>query len=205
MLSPQATPEPRTGDPRGRARAEIHGVQGRVHLARRGSTHLPPRCGISRRRGLDDLLRHAGIELAWRENQQRLFQAEDPSALVFRSRGRVAGPAFVEAKLRSGTGGSRCARSCPSRRKTSRGWDLQDPRLRRFPPLLRDQGILGHGVWQPVMLDAVSPRSVHRTGSAVRASAWTRISPRVAVNPTLVSAADLTSLSVCGAGGERGE
>ena len=56
--------------------------------------------------------------------------------------GRVSGPAFVEAKLRVGTRRSKVRAQLPYPADELARWDLQDPRLLRFPLLLREQGML---------------------------------------------------------------
>ena len=66
--------------------------------------------------------------------------------------GRVSGPAFVEAKLRIGTRRSKVRARLPYPADEIAGWDLQDPRLLRFPLLLREQGVLHQESWQPMML-----------------------------------------------------
>jgi hypothetical protein len=66
--------------------------------------------------------------------------------------GRVSGPAFVEAKLRLGTQRSKARARLPYPAEEIARWGLQDPRLLTLPLILRDQGILGHAAWQPLML-----------------------------------------------------
>ncbi len=66
--------------------------------------------------------------------------------------GRVSGPAFVEAKFRMGTRRSKVRARLPYPADEIAGWDLQDPRLLSFPLLLREQGVLHQGSWQPMML-----------------------------------------------------
>jgi hypothetical protein len=66
--------------------------------------------------------------------------------------GRVSGPAFVEAKLRLGTQRSKVRARLPYPAEEIARWDLQDPRLQTAPLLLRDQGVLGHASWQPILL-----------------------------------------------------
>ena len=66
--------------------------------------------------------------------------------------GRVSGPAFVEAKLRLGTQRSKVRARLPFPAEEIAQWDLQDPRLLTAPLLLREQGVLAHESWQPVLL-----------------------------------------------------
>ena len=66
--------------------------------------------------------------------------------------GCVSGPAFVEAKFRMGTRRSKVRARLPYPADEIARWDLQDPRLLSFPLLLREQGVLHQGSWQPMML-----------------------------------------------------
>ncbi len=66
--------------------------------------------------------------------------------------GRVAGPAFVEAKLRIGTRRAKVRARLPYPAEDVARWELQDPRLQSLPLLLREHGILGQEAWQPMML-----------------------------------------------------
>jgi VTC domain len=66
--------------------------------------------------------------------------------------GHVAGPAFVEAKLRLGTQRAKVRARLPFPAEEIARWDLQDPRLLTAPHVLREQGVLGHASWQPVLL-----------------------------------------------------
>jgi VTC domain len=66
--------------------------------------------------------------------------------------GRATGPAFVEAKLRVGNQRSKVRERLPYPAEELAGWDLQDARLRAFPKLLNQLGILAHDSWQPLML-----------------------------------------------------
>lgn len=65
--------------------------------------------------------------------------------------GRVAGPAFVEAKLRVGTRRSKERARLPVPAEELATWDLQDARLLSFPLMLREKGILGQDAWLPMM------------------------------------------------------
>ena len=66
--------------------------------------------------------------------------------------GRASGPAFVEAKMRLGTHRSKVRARLPYPAEDIATWDLQDPRLLTAPLMLREQGVLGHASWQPVLL-----------------------------------------------------
>ena len=66
--------------------------------------------------------------------------------------GRASGSAFVEAKLRNGTRRSKVREKLPVAADEIAGWNLQDPRLLRFPLLLRACGVLHQQSWQPMML-----------------------------------------------------
>ena len=91
--------------------------------------------------------------------------------------GVVAGPAFVEAKFRVGTQRAKVRERLPCRAEEVAEWDLQDPRLREFPALLRDRGVLGQDSWLPMLLIRYRrDRFVDR--SAGRASASTATSRR---------------------------
>ena len=109
--------------------------------------------------------------------------------------GRAAGPAFVEAKLRLGNRRSKVRARLPHRAEDLAVWDLQDPRLRQFPLLLRDQGILADGSWQPALLVR------YRRDRFIEPMTRSRVSldadiAGVAVNPTLLSGADYTAVGL---------
>lgn len=63
-----------------------------------------------------------------------------------------SGPAFVEAKMRWGTRRDKVRVAAPYTAKELAAWDLQDPRLRSLPLLLRSKGILLRDVWHPMLL-----------------------------------------------------
>jgi hypothetical protein len=65
--------------------------------------------------------------------------------------GHVAGPAFVEAKLRIGTHRAKVRARLPYPAEDIAKWELQDARLQGAPLLLREHGVLGHESWQPMM------------------------------------------------------
>jgi hypothetical protein len=65
---------------------------------------------------------------------------------------RVAGPAFVEAKIRVGTRRSKVRALLPFPAAEIAGWELQDPRMLAFPLLLREHGVLHQQSWLPMML-----------------------------------------------------
>ncbi len=66
--------------------------------------------------------------------------------------GLASGPAFVEAKLRIGTKRLKVRERLPFPAEAIARWELQDPRLRRFPSLLRNHGVLGQESWLPMMM-----------------------------------------------------
>jgi hypothetical protein len=66
--------------------------------------------------------------------------------------GRSAGPAFVEAKIRTGTRRSKVREKVPYDAGELAAWQLQDPRLLSLPLLLQRHGVLGQESWQPMML-----------------------------------------------------
>jgi hypothetical protein len=108
--------------------------------------------------------------------------------------GRAAGPAFVEAKLRLGTQRSKVRAQLPYPAEEIARWDLQDARLLTAPLVLREQGVLGHASWQPVLLlryrrDRFIERVTHS-----RISLDADISG-VAGNPRFLSAPNLSPLA----------
>jgi hypothetical protein len=108
--------------------------------------------------------------------------------------GRVAGPAFVEAKLREGTRRSKARVRLPYPAEEIAGWDLQDSRLLGIPLLLREHGVLGQEGWQPLMLIRYRRDRFIDPLTASRVSLDADISAS-AVNPRFVSAADLSPLA----------
>ena len=66
--------------------------------------------------------------------------------------GLVSGPAFVEAKLRVGTKRLKVRERLPFPAEEIARWGLQDPRLRSFPSLLRNHGVVCQESWLPMML-----------------------------------------------------
>jgi len=108
--------------------------------------------------------------------------------------GRVSGPAFVEAKLRLGTGRSKVRARLPYPAEEMARWDLQDPRLLAFPLLLRDNGILHQQSWQPIMLLRYRRDRFVEPLTRSRVSLDAEISGSAA-NPRFVSAPHLSPLA----------
>jgi hypothetical protein len=109
--------------------------------------------------------------------------------------GRAAGPAFIEAKVRVGNRRSKVRARLPVSADELAEWDLQDPRLRAFPALLWNEGILTDGLWQPVLLVRYRRDRFIEPVSRSRVSLDTDIAG-VAANPTLLSAVDHTSIAL---------
>jgi hypothetical protein len=65
--------------------------------------------------------------------------------------GRPSGPAFVEAKIRTGNRRSKVREKVPYRADELAQWKLSDPRLLRLPLLLQRDGVLGQESWQPLI------------------------------------------------------
>ena len=108
--------------------------------------------------------------------------------------GRVSEPAFVEAKLRIGTRRSKVREKLPVPAHEIARWDLQDPRLRSFPLLLREHGILHQESWGPIMLIR------YRRDRFIEPLTRSRVSLdgdicAAAVNPRFVSAPDLSPVT----------
>ena len=188
MLSPLATPDvaARSAPAHGERELKFTLSEGRVDLARRWLERVcrrdPTFPGSDR---LDDLLRYAGVGFSRRENQQRLPEAKDSRAMVFRtSPGRATGPAFVEAKLRVGNRRSKVRARLPYPAEELARWDLQDARLPHVsdaPERARNSCprsvAAGHA-------DSLSSRSLHRTVEQSRISLDSDIAA-AAVNRTL--------------------
>ncbi len=108
--------------------------------------------------------------------------------------GRVSGPAFVEAKLRLGTRRSKVRIQLPYPADEIAHWDLQDPRLLRFPLLLREQGVLHQASWQPMMLIRYRRDRFIEPLTHSRVSLDADISGPAA-NPRFISAPNLSPLA----------
>jgi hypothetical protein len=108
--------------------------------------------------------------------------------------GRASGPAFVEAKLRMGTRRSKARALVPYPADEIARWDLQDPRLLRFPLLLREQGVLHQGSWQPMMLIRYRRDRFIEPITHSRVSLDADISG-AAANPRFLSAPNLSPLA----------
>ena len=108
--------------------------------------------------------------------------------------GRVDGPAFVEAKLRTGNRRSKVRARLPFPAAEVSGWDLQDPRLRGLPLLLRGHGILGQDSWQPLLLIRYRRDRFVEPVSRSRVSLDADVSA-VAGNPRMLSVSDTSPLA----------
>jgi VTC domain len=109
--------------------------------------------------------------------------------------GRATGPAFVEAKLRVGNRRSKIRERLPYPAEEVAGWDVQDARLRRFPKLLNQLGVLAHDSWQPLMLIRYRRDRFIEPLSNSRISLDSDIAA-AAVNRTFVSVVDATPIGV---------
>jgi hypothetical protein len=107
----------------------------------------------------------------------------------------AAGPAFVEAKARVGNRRFKVRARLRYPAEELARWDLQDPRLKGVPLLLQEHGISARELWQPVMLIRYRRDRFIEPLSGSRISLDSDIAG-VAVNPTFVSAADLTSVGL---------
>ena len=103
--------------------------------------------------------------------------------------GVVAGPAFVEAKLRVGTRRLKMRERLPFPADEVARWDIEDARWRGFPALLRNQGVLGQDSWLPMMLIRYRRDRFVEPLSQSRVSLDTDIAA-VAINSRLVSMSD---------------
>jgi hypothetical protein len=108
--------------------------------------------------------------------------------------GRVSGPAFVEAKFRMGTLRWKIRARLPYPADEIAGWDLRDARLLSFPLLLREQGILHQGSWQPMMLIRYRRDRFIEPLTDSRVSLDADISG-ASVNPRFLSAPDRSPLA----------
>jgi SPX domain protein involved in polyphosphate accumulation len=107
--------------------------------------------------------------------------------------GVVSGPAFVEAKLRVGTRRLKMRERLPLPAEEIAQWSLQDARLRGFPSLLRDHGVLRHESWMPMM------RIRYRRDRFVEPLSHSRVSldsdiAAVEMNSRVLSIGDLSPL-----------
>lgn len=120
--------------------------------------------------------------------------------------GSVSGPAFVEAKLRTGTRREKVRARLPYSAAEVAQWDLLDPRLSGLPLLLREGGVLHQQAWQPMMLLRYRRDRFIEPITRSRVSLDSEISGE-AVNPRFVSAPDLSPLatSVLEIKGDRDE
>jgi hypothetical protein len=67
------------------------------------------------------------------------------------SSGAPAGPVFIEAKSRIGTRRGKIRVEVPHTADDVATWELQDPRLQRFPALLAADGMIVGDLWQPIL------------------------------------------------------
>jgi len=107
--------------------------------------------------------------------------------------GDATGPAFVEAKFRTGTRRSKVREQLPFPAAEIAKMDLTDRRLHMLPELLRGQGVLGHGAWQPLMLIRYRRDRYIEPASGSRISLDSDISA-AAVNSTMIPTGDLSPL-----------
>ena len=107
--------------------------------------------------------------------------------------GDVTGPAFVEAKFRTGTLRSKVRQQLPFPAAEIAAMGLADRRLQAVPELLRPHGVLGHGAWQPLMLIRYRRDRYVEPASQSRISLDSDISA-VAVNPMMIRTGDLSPL-----------
>ena len=107
--------------------------------------------------------------------------------------GDVTGPAFVEAKFRTGTRRSKVRQQLSFPAAEIAGMDLADRRLHRLPELLRAHGVLGHGAWQPLMLIRYRRDRYTEPASRARISLDSDIRA-AAVNPAMIPTGDLSPL-----------
>ena len=108
--------------------------------------------------------------------------------------GRAAsGPAFIEAKLREGTRRDKVRVAAPCGAEELATWDLQDPRLRPLPLLLRASGVVLRDVWHPVLLIRYRRDRFIEPVSRARVSLDTEIAA-AAVNRRFFSAVDQTPI-----------
>jgi hypothetical protein len=107
--------------------------------------------------------------------------------------GRVAGPAFVEAKLRVGTNRSKERKVLPFQASDIATWELGDPRLLTLPRMLNPAGVVGVEPWHPIMLIRYRRDRFVESLSRARVSLDSEIAA-TAIHPRLVSTLDRTPL-----------
>jgi hypothetical protein len=108
--------------------------------------------------------------------------------------GTPSGPAFVEAKSRVGTHRAKVRVQVPYAAESLAGWDLQDPRLRSLPLLLREHGVVVQDLWQPVLRIRYRRDRFIEPASRARVSLDAEIAA-AAVSPRIRSAADNTAMA----------
>ena len=109
--------------------------------------------------------------------------------------GRATGPAFVEAKLRVGNRRSKVRAQLPVPAEEIARWNLEDPRLRTFPSLLKERGVLADGRCQPLILLRYRRDRFFEPASQSRVSLDSEIVP-AAVNHSVISVFDASAVGV---------
>ena len=109
--------------------------------------------------------------------------------------GNASGPAFMEAKMRTGNRRSKVRVRLAHPAQELATWSMQDARFRAFPALLRPHGVLDAERWQPVV------QIRYRRDRFVEPASRARISldgdiAGSAVNPVILGSADLSELPV---------
>jgi hypothetical protein len=107
--------------------------------------------------------------------------------------GTPSGPAFIEAKSRVGTRRDKVRAQVPCDAESLAGWDLQDPRLRSLPLLLREHGIVVQDLWQPVLRIRYRRDRFIEPVSRARVSLDAEIAA-AGVSPRIRAAADDTAM-----------
>jgi hypothetical protein len=109
--------------------------------------------------------------------------------------GAVSGPAFVEAKLRVGTRRLKMRERLPVPACEVASWEIEDPRLRSVPALLRNKGVLGQDSWLPMMLIRYRRDRFVEPISQSRVSLDTDIAA-VTINRRLISVSDPSPVGI---------
>ena len=107
--------------------------------------------------------------------------------------GEAAGPAFVEAKSRTGIWRAKVREQLPLPASEIAALTLDDPRLRTLPSLLRRHGVLAHDIWQPLMLICYRRDRYLEPVSGSRISLDSEIRA-AAVNPMMMPVGDRSPL-----------
>jgi hypothetical protein len=109
--------------------------------------------------------------------------------------GVVAGPAFVEAKLRVGTRRAKVRERLLYPADEVARWNLDDARLQGLPLLLREHGVLGQESWLPMLMIRYRRDRFIEPLSRSRVSLDTDIAA-AAVNSRFMSVADPSPLGL---------